>query len=94
MAITSDALRKVVFRVFYDTYLQELYADELLNFWNRVNAVITALVAVTATGSAIAGWALWSTAGGKITWVFVSGTAAVAALLSQVFATPKNYREQ
>ena len=47
------------YNVLYDTWMQELLSEELLDFWGRIDAVSAVLVAITVSGSTIAGWALW-----------------------------------
>jgi len=46
-----------------------------MNFWSRFDTVSTVLVAITASGSTIAGWALWNEPAGKFTWGIISGIA-------------------
>src|SRR5438477_12993299 len=80
--------------VYKDTYLQELYSEELLGFWGAWDTSSSILVAATATGSTIAGFWLWSTDSGKVAWGIISGIAATASLLNAGLKVPQRVKEQ
>lgn len=75
-----DELWKVSFETYYDAYFQELVADALINRWQRVDEVTRMLVALTASGSAVSGWALWTNAHFRVVWALLAGAAAVLAV--------------
>jgi hypothetical protein len=83
-----------VYNDLYDTYWQELLSEELMNFWSRFDTVSTVLVAVTASGSTIAGWALWNEPAGKVTWGIISGIAALVSVVSGALRVSTRIKEQ
>jgi hypothetical protein len=78
-SVQRDILWKESFRIFYDSYFEQLLAEHLLSRWYWVDLVSRWLVAITASGSAIAAWAVWAKEGFTIAWAII---AAVASLLS------------
>lgn len=74
-----DNLWTASFEIFYDCYFEEILADRLVHFWSVVDDVTKWLVAITASGSAVAGWALWNGYGYKEFWLLIS---MIASLLS------------
>jgi hypothetical protein len=77
-----DRLWKVSFKTYYDSYYHELCANALINRWLTVDTTTNFLVAATVSGSAIAGWALWSSETGKVVWAIIAGIAALLSIAS------------
>lgn len=94
MANVSPAFIRRAFRLVYDSYMQELISEELLNFWSRFDAVSSVLIAVTSSGSTIAGLALWKTGSGGVLWAVFSVTATVLAVVSTVLQIPHRIKSQ
>jgi hypothetical protein len=82
------------FKPFYDSYYQELASEALAGRWQKIDATTSFLVAFTATTSAVAGWALWKTDGGKIIWAIIAAAASVASIVHSVFSVPGRIKEQ
>jgi hypothetical protein len=76
-----DELWTASFDTFYDSAYGEAMADNLINRWQRVDEVTRVLVAITASTSAVSGWALWSKPESHIFWLVISGIAALLAIL-------------
>jgi len=76
-----DELWTATFDTYYDAYYEELLAAALVRRWQRVDAFTKVLVALTASGSAVAGWTLWSQPGFKTSWTFIAGIAALLSIL-------------
>ena len=76
------------FDTYYDCFFEELIADDLITFWSRLDGVTKVLVAVTASGSAISGWAFWNQHTGKLLWGILSGAAAVLSLIDTKLNIP------
>lgn len=49
----------------------------MLNRWLKIDHMGRPFVAVFASGSAIAGWALWNTVNGRFWWSILAGSAAL-----------------
>jgi hypothetical protein len=75
-----DNLWNASFEIFYDCYFEEMIADRLVHFWSVVDDITKWLVAITASGSAVAGWALWSGHGYKEIWLLLSMTASLLSI--------------
>ncbi|MGL6075705.1 MAG: hypothetical protein ACRC8S_16235 [Fimbriiglobus sp.] len=77
--VQRNLLWRESFRLLYDSYYEQLLAEQLLARWYWVDLISRWLVAVTASGSAIAAWAVWAKEGFTIVWAIV---AALSSLLS------------
>lgn len=75
-----DNLWEASFEIFYDCYFEEIVSSKLVQFWSIVDDVTKWLVALTASSSAIAGWALWNDAGYKELWLAVSMVASFLSI--------------
>ncbi len=74
-------LWKAVFETYYDAFYNEILADKLINRWQIVDDSSKILVAATASGSAISGWALWNEPAYRRIWVLIAGTSAVLGII-------------
>lgn len=79
-----DSIWNNIFNVFYDSYFYEMLSDEIIKKWSFIDEITKILVAVTTSGSAIAGWTLWNKEGWQYGWIILAG---ISALLSVVHAT-------
>lgn len=69
---------------YYESYYYELAISHVVSRWKIFDLVTKIVVALTATGSAIAGWSLWNVAGFKEIWIFIAGAAAILSILHAV----------
>ena len=93
MEFSRNQLWQVSFETFYDAYYEEIVADSLINRWQWLDEGAKVLVAVTATGSVISGWALWNKPYFAYVWGFMSGLAAVLALIHAALGVPGRLKE-
>lgn len=82
------------FQTLYDAWYQELVSEALLVRWERIDIVATFLAAITASGSAIAGWTLWTQPGWKFLWVVLAGIASVLIIAHGAMRVPSRVKEQ
>lgn len=82
-----------VYRTLYEAYFQELAAEALIRRWQAADTFMGILVAVTASGSAIAGWPLWSLSWGKFLWSAIAGVASLGALVHDRLQVPNQLKE-
>lgn len=77
-----DQLWRISFDTYYDSYFEEMVADRLLYRWCFLDDITKWLVAITASGSAVSGWALWGDTNQslKLAWVLIAGTSALLAI--------------
>ena len=95
---TSDedafkALWDASFDTYYDCFYYEAVSDRLVNRWQLADDVTKVLVAVTASGSALSGWTLWSHPGYKVVWVTLAGFAAGLAIVHTTLAVTFRLRD-
>lgn len=77
------------YQVFYDSYYNELILESLSVKLERANVFMSMLIMATASGSAIAGWALWDRPGFKTLWAVLAAVASVAAIASNALQLPQ-----
>ncbi|HVN75217.1 MAG TPA: hypothetical protein VMT19_02790 [Thermoanaerobaculaceae bacterium] len=88
-----DELWKVSFETYYESYYQEMLAARLINRWQRIDDVTRFLVAVTASGSAVSGWALWTVPDWKALWGCLAGLAALLSTGHTTLNVPGRLRD-
>lgn len=91
---TLDKLRKNSFRTFYKSYYQELVSGKLGLRWQRIDSPIGILVALTASGSAVAVFTLWSQPGWNVLWGIIAGIASVASIAHSALGVPARIKQQ
>jgi hypothetical protein len=88
-----DELWAASFDTFYDSAYAEAMADNLINRWQKVDEITKALIAITASTSAVSGWALWSKPQFHNGWLVISGMAALLAILHATLAVPGRIKD-
>ncbi len=78
----------------YETYYQEIASESLAALWERTDVIVLFLVALTTSGSAVAGWALWSISGWKVLWIILAGIASIASIAHTSMRVPSRVKEQ
>ncbi|MDQ2712807.1 MAG: hypothetical protein M3Y24_11375 [Acidobacteriota bacterium] len=91
--IPLDLLKRA-YRLIYDSSLQQLIAEELLDRWGRVNLICSALLALFAAGSMVTGWSFWKTQTGGVLWGILSGTVSVLAIINTALQIPDRVKAQ
>ncbi len=89
-----DELLKASWETFYDASYYQILFEEVSKRWQTFDFITRLLVAVTASGSTIAGWALWNDDGFKCIWLFTAGFASLISIVHATLNTPekvKNY---
>jgi hypothetical protein len=82
------------FATFYDSYFQEMASEALIGRWQIIDKATAFLVAATASGSAIAGWALWNAPGWKLGWAAFAGMTTIASIGHGVMGVPERVKTQ
>jgi len=88
-----DRLWKASFETFYDSFFEEMVADSLINRWQLLDEVTKISVALTATGSAVSGWALWNKPHLKTVWAILAGIGAVLAIFHTTLGVPRRLKD-
>ena len=76
-----DELWNAIFETYYDALYNEILADKLIARWQIVDEFTKVIVALTASGSAIAGWSLWAQPGYQGLWECLAARAAVLSIV-------------
>lgn len=79
-----DKIWEKSFITYYDCYFEEMVSERLAYRWGMLDDVTKVLVALTASGSVISGWALWNDPNFKVIWIVMAG---LGAFLSVIHAT-------
>lgn len=88
-----DAIWAKAFQTFYESYFYEMVADKLVDRWQATDEATKILVAVTASGSAISGWALWQDPSLKLLWACLAGFGAVLAVVHASLGVPNRIKD-
>jgi CHAD domain-containing protein len=90
---SRDRLWESVYETHYYSSYHELSSEYLFARWQFLDELNKVIVAITASGSAIAGWALWSDPEYKNIWVFLAGLAALVSIVHSALGVPNKLRE-
>jgi hypothetical protein len=94
MAIDSrDELWKAIWRAYYDAYFGELLSSKLISRWQIADDVSKVLVALTASSSAVAGWALWQRPEFKDIWTALASFSALLAIVHVALSVPRRVKD-
>jgi hypothetical protein len=88
-----DELWKSTWEGFYNTSFQVILSERLLLRWKRFDDLSKILIAITTSGSAIAGWSLWTNDKFKLIWVLIAGLSAIIAVFQKSFDIPNKITE-
>ncbi len=84
----ADAYQK-----WYDSYFNENVANSLVSRWQAFNDPAKVIIAVTASGSVVAGWTLWSQPGFKVFWIILAGSGALLSVISSSLTIPERIKD-
>ncbi len=73
--------------------MKTIAEDRIINRWQIVDELTKVLVALTASGSALSGWALWSNPQFKIIWVVLAGLGAILAIFHSTLGVPGRLKD-
>jgi hypothetical protein len=79
-----DELWNSSWETYYSSYFYEIYISKAVSRWKLFDLLTKIIVAITATGSAVAGWSLWAEGGYKDIWAILAGTAALLSIIHAV----------
>jgi hypothetical protein len=83
-----EELWSAAYETYYDCLFEELIADSLITRWGSVDEATKVLVMITASGSAVSGWALWNQTGYRLLWLGISGVAAFLSIAHTALGIP------
>lgn len=82
-----DELWDKTWNTFYDVSYYVILFGIISKRWQKFDFYTRLLVAITASSSAVAGWALWNDANFKIFWVLLAGFASFISIVHTVAST-------
>lgn len=77
----------------YRSYFEELRCERLISTWNLIDTGCRILIAITTSGSAISGWALWEHDTYRTFWTVFAGITAVVAVIYSGAKISEQYRD-
>ncbi len=81
--------RKVIendaFLTWYNSKYQEFVCSELFDKWQTTDTFVQVGIALTASGSAVAGWSFWELPKMKVIWAVLSGLISILAICHKSF---------
>jgi hypothetical protein len=87
-AIENDA-----FLTWFNSKYQEGICSELFEKWQRSDTFVQVGIALTASGSAIAGWQLWENPKMKAVWTLLSGFISLLAICHKAFGVTNKVKD-
>src|SRR2546430_844104 len=89
-----DELWTSVHNDHYGCYYEELLAEYLVSRWRFFDTITKFLTALTASGSTVAAWSVWTNSSTTAAaWAILSGVAAVIALIHMSLAVSDRIKE-
>jgi hypothetical protein len=87
-------LWKPTFQTLYETYFQELSCEAIMQRWEAVSITAGFFMGITASGSAVTGWALWNKPGWKMGWAALAGVTAVISIVHGLLQVTRRLNDQ
>ena len=94
MKVENISIWEYIIEAFYDTFYEELMSEELSGRYETIDTVTSFMVAVTASGSAIAGWSLWNQPNWKPIWAIIAGIVFVLSISHGILGVTSRVKEQ
>lgn len=88
-----DELWRASYETFYFAYYFEILSDRMVNRWQVLDVVTRVIVALTASGSAISGWALWNNPSFRLIWIVIAGIGACLAIVHTSLGVPGKLKD-
>lgn len=88
-----NQLWRVSVETFYKVYYAESLTNSLIKSWERWDIIAKCVIAITATSSAVSGWALWNLPKFRIAWSIFAGLGAVCAILYPTLKVPDRLKD-
>jgi len=89
-----DKYWKPSYETLYRVTFQEAVSSALADIWLRFDTVVNIVVSVTASGSAIAGWSLWTKPGWRFFWILSAGFVSTLSIIHNGIQVPTRLRDQ
>ena len=88
-----DQSWEATYNTYYDAFYEELVSDSLIQKWQWLDEITKILVALTASGSAVSGWALWQQSELRYVWAILAALSAVLAIAHTALDIPGRLRD-
>jgi hypothetical protein len=88
-----DELWDAAFETWYLAAYNELVSQEVVRRWQIFDDTTKVLVALTASGSAVSGWALWENPNYKYIWLILAGIGAVLSIVSSALGVTSRLKD-
>jgi hypothetical protein len=84
-----DEIWGINWKQYYEAFYQEVFAEKIGLTWQRVDEISKVIIALTVSGSAISGWALWNDPQYKMIWTILAGIGALLSITNKSFDISK-----
>lgn len=92
MTDPRDEVWAAVYRLWYDAEYNAELSERLVDRWQSFDDLSKVIVSLTATGSVVAGWALWAQGGFKHLWAVLAGVGAIISIVSSALGVPERLK--
>ena len=89
----EEQLWTATFETSYKSYYQEIALELLIKRWQLLDEITKIVVALTTTGSAVSGWALWDEPNYKILWAIMAGIATLLSITHYSLGIPNRLKD-
>lgn len=93
----ADDLRKIIWEKTYYTYYKAYYYEyvstRIIRKWQVTHDFSRVIIAITASGTGISGWALWKNSIGAVAWAMIAGLAALCTVIYAAWDVSNKIKE-
>lgn len=92
MTDPRDEVWAAVYRLWYDAEYNAELSERLVDRWQSFDDFTKVIVSLTASGSVVAGWALWAQGGFKHLWAVLAASGAAISIVSSALGVPERVK--
>ena len=90
---SRDEIWNAAYQKWYDAYFNEIVAGRMIDRWQAFNDPAKVIIAVTTSGSVVAGWTLWNQPVYKTFWIMLAGLVALLSVISGSLTIPERIKD-
>lgn len=83
-----EELWNATFETFYAAMYNEVVSERIVARWQVLDDLSRVVIALTASGSAVAGWTLWHEPSYRIVWLVLAALGAVLSIIHSALGVP------
>jgi hypothetical protein len=91
---SRDQLWQCAFETYYDSYYEEIAAEDLINRYQNIDEVSKVIVVLATAGIAVSvGFDLWNQPFIKVIWTILAGIGAILAMVNMALGIPSRLHD-